>query len=99
MPEPTLRERRSARTRPANTLRETIARYSSFFKNCSSKRSRRPASAAVRAGAPFTSHLLGRALEDLADHAVRIDALGLALEIQNESVAERARRHPPDVLT
>ena len=38
-PQPTLRVRRSARSAPENTLRETMCRYSSFFRNRSSNSS------------------------------------------------------------
>src|SRR5215472_3586684 len=93
MPAPTLRERRSARTRPANTLRETMAKYSSFLRNCSSNRScLRGAASAI------TSHLLGCAVEDLEDHAVGVDPFGLALEVENEPMAQGGRRQLANVL-
>src|SRR5262245_48917936 len=84
--------------RPANTLRETIARYSSFLRNCSSNRSPRSGSGEARVDPRPKLHLLGCALEDLGEDAVRVDALGLAFEVQDQPMAHRVRRHPTDVL-
>src|SRR5215468_10896082 len=103
MPDPTLRVRRSARRFPANTLRDTMCRCSSVFKNRSSNSAER--SRARLTGAPGagrsdgrraaaerakTLYLSGR-LEDLRDDRVGPDALGLALEVHDHAVAQRGR--------
>src|SRR5262249_39848886 len=98
MPEPTLRVRRSARRFPENTLRDTMWRCSSVFRNRSSNSAERSwtrlAGGAVglgrpgRAGSGTTAELakaldLSRGVQDLGDDRVGPDALGLALEVHD----------------
>src|SRR5687767_1202631 len=110
MPEPTLRVRRSARRLPVKTLRETMWRYSSFFRNCSSNSFDRSAARAepsvaacffpreARCRSAATLQDLAGVLEDLGDDAVGADALGLALEVHDQAVAQRRRGDRADVV-
>src|SRR5262245_48081237 len=99
MPEPTLRVRRSARRFPANTLRDTMCRCSRVFRKRSSNsfdRSATRGSAAapvwrwpsgrLRSSTAIPLRSLAGLLEDLADDGVGLDALGLALEVQDQAV-------------
>src|SRR5262245_40079931 len=96
MPEPVFLVRRSARMRPAKIFLETMYRYSSFLRKCSSNRS---SFTRGRAAASATSGLrLGGLLEDLGDDRVGADALGLALEVEHDAVAQRRRRDLADVV-
>src|SRR6266540_5798195 len=45
-------------------------------------------------GPPVRSHRLGRPLHDVGDDAVRVDPLRLALEGQQDPVAQGRRHHP-----
>src|SRR5687768_9980457 len=99
MPEPTFFMRRSARSLPVKALRDTTWRYSSFLRNCSSKRSRRSSSTAFLRWARATVlRGLGRALEHVGDDLVRVDARRLALEVEQDAVAQRRRGDPADVV-
>src|SRR6266545_7089179 len=105
MPEPTFLVRRSARSRPVKVLRDTTWRYSSFFRNSSSKRWLRSSSmirpvrgcfrlrGAVEIVFTAGSHRLRRLLQDVGDDLIRIDPLRLSLEGKQYPVAERRRRH------
>src|SRR5258708_10512094 len=87
MPRPRLGVRRSARFRPANSRLDTTWRYSSFLRKSSWKRSGMALSASR-----------GDAAEKLLDDRVRAHLVGLALEVQQEPVAERRQRDGADVV-
>src|SRR5215475_3457612 len=104
MPLPTLRVRRSARRFPANTLRETMWRCSSVFKNRSSNSSDRscarlPFGATVAAAAADRANLdFLRGLEDLGDDGVGLHAFLLAFEVHDQPVAQRGGGDVADVV-
>src|SRR5690606_5578952 len=100
MPLPERRLLRSARSRPVTSLRETITRLSSRFWKASSKGSasstrgtafcvrpnRRMALSAPSRGGAHRS-------EDVIEHGVGAHAFGLALEAQDDAVAQGRAHH------
>src|SRR5687768_14430375 len=90
MPEPIFLVRRSARSPPVKVLRATSARYSSFLRNSSSNSARRSRGAAgftARRAIPLR-RLRGLG-HQVVDDRVGVDPLGLALEVEQDAVAQR----------
>src|SRR5690242_7887582 len=103
MPAPSLRVRRSARTWPAKVRRATRARYSRRLRKASSNSSARaPRGVGLRAWVATAAPGLGRGLrhhgEEVVDDHVAVDALGLALEVEQDAVAQRRLGHAADVV-
>ena len=83
---------------PAKTLRDTMCRCSSVFRNRSSNSSERSlrglaaVAGSVRLGAASSGHYgFLRRLEDLGDDRVGLDAFGFTLEVEDQAVAQRRR--------
>ena len=83
---------RSARFCPANARFETTCRYSSFLRKSSSKRRAMAVSASSRQSSAATP------AEQLVDDRVRVHLFGLALEVEQQPMAQRRQRDGADVV-
>src|SRR5213595_13141 len=88
MPEPNCIVRRWANSEPRNTRRETIDRYSSFFRKSESNK-----------GIALRDHFwLGDGLHNLINHRIRGYSFSLPLEIQYQSMPQNGRRHHAQIF-
>src|SRR5262245_183264 len=107
MPEPSCMVRLWAMSDPRNTRLDTSERYSSFFRNSESKSAmmfrRRSGLFLVPRRSLGTRALRHRdrflgGFEGVGHHRIRRDAVGLALEVEDQPVPQRHRGDRLDVV-
>src|SRR5579885_1370349 len=90
MPPPICIVRRWAMSVPRKTRLETSDRYSSFLRKSESNKG-------IMSPSRHQGRLADR-LQDVGDHLVGLDVLGLALEVEDEPVAQGGGGDGADVL-